>query len=383
MEQSESVKEWTSSWLRKISQLIFGMNFWLFYCLVFIFSIFQNGVWYSPQTERLLLISKDIFKNPFTNQPTNQWLMSSFLGPVLGYLTSANQSLFLYSFMHFVILVVFFTVLILVVKRKFGDFVARSVIIIFFLSPLSNVLFTWLGSPDILTILLSMMIVVFWDNLIVLFVGAFLLGINHPEQGLVILLLLTIFSFLVGRKKETIRFGLIGLVSLVLGKLLVDWYFYYHNFAVEFSRVDYISNSGLFQYVKATFSNPFALLFSLYNVLLIFISTYVVYFWKKDKISFTFIIYSLLAFTTILVTLDQTRVFSILTFPGLLLLVFSPAYQNLEYAEKEFFKEVLTISFIAGIFIPRFVVWMGNIHYSTYSNQVVLLHDYIVGLLAR
>lgn len=383
MQQSELLKGRIASILQKIAQLIFGIDFWFFYCLVFILSILQNGVWFSPQTERLLIISKDIFKNPFLDQPTNQWLLSSFFGPILGYITSTNKSLFTYSLMHLVIFVIFFTILIAVVKRRYGDFIARSVLIIFYLSPISNVLFTWLGSPDILTILLSMMIVIFWDNLIVLFIGAFLLGINHPEQGLIILLLLTIFSFLTSRKKETIKFALIGLGSLLLGKLLVEWYFYSHNFAVEFSRVDYISNAGLFLYVKATFSNPFALLFSLYNVLAIFITTYIIYYWKKEKISFAFIVYSLLAFIIILITLDQTRVFSILTFPGLLLLVFSPSFRSLESAEKEFFKRVLTISFVAGILIPRFVVWMGNIYYSAYQNLIGLLHDYIVGLLLQ
>jgi hypothetical protein len=202
--------------------------------------------------------------------------------------------------------VVFFTVLILVIRNRNGDFIARSVLIVFFLSPISNVLFVWLGTPDILTTTLSMMIVVFWNNSIALFVGAFLLGINHSEQGLAILLLLTIISLLTSSKKETTRFGLIGFGSLLLGKLTLGWYFHCYNIVVEYSRLDYISNAGLSRYLTAFFSNTPALLFSLYNVLIIFISIYVFYFWDKDKICIAFVIYSLLAFIIMLITLDQT-----------------------------------------------------------------------------
>ena len=383
MEPSELLKKRVVSFYQKTAQLVFGMKFWGFYCLVIMFSVIQNGVWYSPQTERLWLMSKDIFTNPFLGNPNNQWLLSSFLGPMLGYFTSMNQSIWSYSLLHLIIFLVFFTILIAAIRNRNGDFIARTVLIIFLISPISNVLFTWLGSPDILTTLLSMMIVVFWDNSLVLFVGAFLLGTNHPEQGLVILLLLTTFSFLTRSKKETIGFALIGLGSLVLGKLLIELFFHIHHFDVEFSRMSYIPKTGLFRYVKSTLSNPFALLFSLYNVLILFIATYVSYFWKKEKSAIAFVVYSLLAFITILITLDQTRVFSILTFPALLLLVLTPSFQNLKLGEKEFFKNILAISLLAGILIPRFTILDGTIYYSTYQSLVVFLHDHMAGLLLR
>jgi len=328
----------------------------------------QNGIWFSPQTERLFLISKDIFKNPFLNQTSNQWLMSSFLGPVLGYITSANQSLILYSLLHLVILLICFTALTIIIRRQYGDFVARSVLIVFFLSPISNVLFTWLGSPDILTFILVTVLVIFRKNIKIIFVSSFLLGINHPEQGLIVLFLLAVFSYLINRKRESILFVLFGIGSLLLGKYLLEMYFDSQNMFVEFSRIDYIPNAGLLRYIRATLSNPFALLFSLYNVLYVFIIVYVVYYWKREKIAIAFIVYSILAFITILITLDQTRVFSILTFPVLLLLVFSPSYQSLGSTEKNFFKNVLALSFIAGIIVPRFLVWEGNVYYSAYKN---------------
>ena len=245
---------------------------------------------------------------------------------------------------------------------------------IFFLSPIAQVLFTWLGSPDILTTLLSTTIVVFWGNSMVLAACALLLGTNHPEQGFVIMLLLTIFSSFTRSRKETIAFALIGFGALVLGKLLVGWYSNAYNISTEFTRLDYISKVGVTGYVKATFSNFFALVFSLYHVLILFISAYIFYFWKLGKAPHAFVLCSLVAFATILITLDQTRVFSVVTFPILLLLVLSPPFQTLEPTEREFFETLLTASLLFGILIPRFVIWEGAAHFSSYLNMIRALH---------
>jgi len=382
MKHSEILNNYKTFFFYKLPQFIFGVKFWWFYSSILILSILQNGVWYSPQTERLWLMSENIFANPFLDQPKNQWLLSSFLGPLLGYVTSANRSIYLYSLLHLIIFIIFFTVMIAVAKQRHGDYIARSVLILFFLSPISNVLFTWLGSPDIITFLLSMALILFEKNIPVLVISAFLLGMNHPEQGLVILILLAIFTCTSGeRPKEVFKFALVGIGSLLLGKFLVGWYFEIFNFDVTYSRAEYISNGGLYLYVKSTLSNPFAMMFSLYNILYIFIAIYLAYYWKKEKIAFAFLVYSLLAFTVILFTLDQTRVFSILTFPGLLLLVFSPTFRDSPTEQKEFFQNVLSILLLAGIFIPRFTILNGEVHFSSYQYLVETLHNAYRALL--
>jgi hypothetical protein len=169
------------------------MNFSVLFGLLVILSIIQNGIWYSPQTERLLLVSQNIFRNPFNEQVTNQWLLYSFLGPIIGYLTHLNSSLITYSLLHFAVFLLLFGVFLIVVRYRMGDFAARIIMIAFFLTPLPNIVFTWLGSPDVFTILLAGTIVVFSSNPACLFPTYFLMGINHFEQGSIILALTTIF----------------------------------------------------------------------------------------------------------------------------------------------------------------------------------------------
>ena len=368
MQPSDRVRQLIAAALSGLARRVFGMPFWILYVLVLGFCLFQNGFSLSPQTSGLFLVSADITRNPFIYRRADEWLLSSFLGPLLASVTSMNRSIEYFALMHLAIFFVFFTVLVVLIRRRNGDFAARCVLLIFMLSPLSNVLLTWIGSPDILTALLSMTIVVFWNNPIVLGLCAFLLGTNHPEQGGIILLLLTMLSALTRKARTTLRFAVVGLGSLALGIAAVQWYFDRHNFEIVFTRLDYLQVYGLFQYVRATLSNPFALVFSLYNVLVLFVAAYVAYFWKRERIALGFLIYSALAFIVILFTLDQTRVFAILTFPALLLLALSRPFSSLEGAERHFFEVVLVIALTVGILLPRFVVWNGSVYVSAYPS---------------
>ena len=374
MTQPEIIKSRMGFIVQEVRRRLFGMAFGPFYLLILGLAVLQNGVWYSPLARQYLLMSKDIFRNPFLGETAIEWVTSSFLGPALAYYTSMNRSLLSYCILQLAIFLVGFTALILVVRHRNGDFIARTVLIVFFLSPLPHVLFTWLGAPDILTTLLSMVIVVFWGNPVAAMIGGFLLGVNHPEQGATAMLLLTLFSLLTRRIRDTVAFALAGVGSLILGAWAVQWFFTRHNFDIVFTRVDYIIGMGLPAFLRSALSEPFALLFSLYNALILFVAVYLWFFWRKGRLAVAFVSCSLLAFVSILFTLDQTRVFAILTFPPLLLLVMSPSFQEMEPTQKEFFESVLAIAFIAGILIPRFVVWNGSVSSSAYAHIIAYLH---------
>jgi len=366
MPQSNAVKNLAASVLTKIARRIFGMPFWLLYVLVLGFCLLQNGLAVGPQTPGLLQASTDITVNPFIVQRGDEWLLSSYLGPVLGYVTSMNRSILSYFLLHVIVFLVCFTMLIAVIRRSSGDFAARCVTLAFMLSPISNVLFTWVGSPDILTTLLAMTVVVFSGNPLILGLSAFLLGTNHPEQGLAILVLLTMMCIHTRRALNTVKFAAVSMGCLTMGILAVQWWFSSHNFDVLFTRLHYFVMHGLFPHMRASLSNPFALVFSLFNVLILFVAAYVVYFWKKDRVAVGLVVYSVLAFITVLFTLDQTRVFAVITFPALVLAIISPSFARLKGSERRFFEMVLTICFVAGILLPRFVVWNGAIYGSVY-----------------
>lgn len=367
MKQSAILLEQASNLLQRVIKFIFGIHFWLFYSFILIISGLQNGLWGGLQTYLLFLISEDIFKNTLATHPLDQWMYTSFLGPVLAYFTFFNQSVYTYIVLQFTIFFVFFPLLILALRHRHGDFSARTFLLFFFLSPLANILLTWLGTPDMLTILLLMLFIIFIDKPPVVFLAIFLLSINHFEQGAVVCISVIIFSWITGRNRIA---SIFALIALILGKISLDWYFVSHNFGVEYSRLDYVEDAGRYQYFRAFLSNPFALFFSFYNLFGIFLAAYLVYFGKKSRITIAFLVYNVMAFLVVLITLDQTRVFAMLTFPAVLLLLTSPQFQQLEESEKDFFKQVLAIIFILGLWMPRFVVWNGDVFYSSYVHLV-------------
>ncbi len=373
--QSEVTKKKIASVVEQLRQRAFGMAFWRFHALILGLALLLNGMWYSSQAVLFWQVSKDITRNPFLGQAEGEWVLTSFLGPMLGYFTGANRSLLAYCLLHFIVFLLGITLLVFLIRRQHSDFAARAVLIVLFTSPVANVVLTWLGSPDAFTVLLGLAIAAFWDRWIVVLLCSILLGIDHPEQGSIILLLLMLFSFIARGRGGAIRTGAIGMAGLLLGAAGVQTYFAARHFEVLYSRVEYILEQGPFEYVKSTFSQPFALLFSLFNALLFFLAAYVVQYWKRDKTARAFVVCSLLAFAVMLITLDQTRVFALLTFPVIVMLVCSRPLQATDGADRRFFETVLAISLVLGILIPRFTVRSGTVFFSAYPSIVNFLHN--------
>jgi len=376
MQRSIELQSKISGAISKSCDIVFGINFYFLLAFIIIYAVIQNGIWFFPGINHSLSMSQDIFTNPFDEEIGRQWQLYSYLGPIIGNSIGMNNSSIIYALMHLIIFLIFFVLLLIIIKKQRGDFIARSVAIAFFLTPLPNILLTWLGSADIFTILFSITIAIFYRNYLILLLLSFMMGFNHFEQGLVILVSMTIF-LIVNRNNSkpnnVLPFVITGIGGIVIGRLCLEWYFHCNDFNIQSSRLEYIMDLGIARYAKATFSNIFVLVFSFYNALLIFIIVFACYFYKS-RIFFTFVICNAMIFVVTICTLDQTRVFSIMTFHLILLLITSKNIYNLDLMEKAFLKKVITVAFIIGLFVPRFVVWDGKVHASTayYSMQYLL-----------
>ena len=74
-------------------------------------------------------------------------------------------------------------------RRRFGDETARMLMLLFSATPLINVLLTWIGHGDPLTVALPMLLMPLPSPVLRLPVS-FLLAIAHFEQGVVIVALI-------------------------------------------------------------------------------------------------------------------------------------------------------------------------------------------------
>ena len=373
--KAEIITRRAAGFVHAIKTRLFEMAFWKFYLMVLLIAMLQNGVWYSPLALQYWMMSTDILHNPFVSQNNVEWVLSAFLGPALAYFLHMNGSVLAYCILQLSIFLLGFTALIFIIRRRNGDYIARCLLLVFFLSPLPNILFTSLGTPDVMTALLAIAVAAFWEELPVVFVGSLLLGVNHPEQANLIVLLMVLFSLFTRRLRQSAGFALYALGGLVLGEVLLQWFLSSHNFDIVFTRLDYVMGMGLGSFIESGLSEPFALLYSLFSLTLPFVVAYLLMFGRKNRIAPAFMLCSLIALASMLFAFDQTRVFSLMTFPLLCVLVLAPAFQRMQSSDAEFFKALLAASFIAGILIPRFVVWNGSVSSSVYPHILKFLHD--------
>jgi hypothetical protein len=354
--------------IKKINSFLFNIKFEYFFIFIVLLSIVKNGLWYSPATERVLKISQNIFVNPF-NHTTNEWLLGSFLGPFLGYITNMNTSLYMFSLMHLIIFISLFFIILKIFVLKDSDVIGRYILLAFFMMPISNILFTWLGYADVFTFLIGISIVVFRTNKLIMIISGLLFGINHFEQGLIIALNVLFFYFVnnPNKQQKIIKNYIFLILSIFIGFLMLQLFFYINEFKISFNRISYIENAGFFRYFRALFSNFFAEFFSFFNIFIFFI----IYLYSKIKNKYIFKLFIggvIINLFITLFTVDQTRVFNILIFPLIVtLLSHTEIVKTVEKRIKKF-NFIMSFLFIVSLFIPNYYIWEGKIYASAYPN---------------
>jgi hypothetical protein len=334
---------------------------------VLLASIFQNGIWYGPVTKQLTQISQSL---PYINhgiiESKSHWLYHSILGPLLAYVLHQNSDYIIYSIFHFVVFIVIFSLLLFVIKFRISDKVARIFLFYFYLSALPNVIFTWLGLPDIFTILLSVGFVLVKEvngkfNRILLLLIGFLMGVSHLEQGFVSILILAVLEILLNFNRFQIKnlsAYFYGSAGILFGRLFISSYFWIIQFEMSTNRVSYLSDRGLSNYIDSITSHPFLLAFSFFQVMWIALLYWVINN-PKAKTMRSFILTFSLALSIVFFTLDITRVFSILIFPVILQLLARNS-EHINHWEKRY--NYLIVFLIAlGILVPRLLIWDGRI----------------------
>jgi len=354
--------------IKKIENFLFEESIYkiLFICLIL--QVFINGIAYIESSNFLFIASNDIFTNPFSEEKNLQWILSSYFGVLLANFLKI-QTFSGFILMHFFFLIFGLAIVIKSLSKK-NEFLSRIFLILFFSMPISNILFTWLGFQDPFTFIFATLLVIFRSIWFSNFVLATLLSIAHSEQAIIIIVLVNLF-LIITEKKANYTFLFSSVIGLCLGIFLLQYHFEINNFNIEYTRFDYIGDSGPIRYLTSTFSHFNALLFSLFNV-----SSYIIYKllknnWYNSR-GVAFIICCLIAFSVTLITIDQTRVFNLLIFPIVILF--------LEYNLKSLqsmSKKIFTIIFILSIFVPRYYIWEGKIFSSSHPKNIELLKNYI------
>ena len=297
----------------------------------------HNRWWASPNLEAFSLIARHLGADPFTGAGESDYLLSNLALPVLARMTGTTAP-HRYAALHLVVLVVGLGVCVGLAQHRHGYRTARTLLAFVAVSPGVTVVMQWLGQPDALTFPLAIATVLVRRR--VTFVGlAVLLGLNHPEQAVLIVAVAAVVRVLLGRSERpaastparpvwlegAIELGL-GWAGVLVGRAVTELYLRLADIGTGQVRSDYLS-LGREVLVEHHGRAPLALVYLLWGPMWLVLVAIVVRLVLRRRSGDPAPTagrdwavlggLALVALLPVAITLDETRVYAMLTAPVL------------------------------------------------------------------
>lgn len=338
--------------------MLFRLPLWALGGLLLVISALKNGIWHTPNLVVFLEIVRH-FPDPPPPGP-GAYLLSSPLGPAVASALHLDGAL-AFVLLHLGVVLLSSFGLVLLVRRRFGDLAARVTLVALFCSPLSNLLLTWLGQPDAFTFATASALVVLQSPLLLLAAAA-VLGVNHFEQGVFIVVAAAALR-VNEERRNAVAFAGAMVLGLVAGRLAL--LAYHHRYAITSGGVrwDVATTLGLSTFFAGFAKNFPAWLFSIFNALWVFLTA--VYLRHRRELLVplgllvAFVLPALLSF-------DQTRVYALVTWPVVLWTVLWACRNE----EEALIRRLATIAVLLGLLLPRAMVWEGRVYTSSLRHLV-------------
>jgi hypothetical protein len=236
---------------------------------------------------------------------------------------------------------------------------SRLAVAALFASPLSNVLLTWLGQPDPIIVGLGALLSVSTSPAAV-GLAAFTLALTHTEQAIAIVVVLLAARYVVGDLGGRQAFALIA--GLFAGALAVT--VFKHHFGMGESRFAYAEGVGLGEFARNFFTNWHIVLIASFGAAWVLVVLLACNLDRLQRATFAAVVTG--GFAVAFLTLDTTRVFALVTFPAVLVLV---GYSVRTIPERAL-QRVLAMTLVAGALYPHIVVWEGHTYVSSLSRTI-------------
>lgn len=236
-----------------------------------------------------------------------------------------------------------------------SELAGRLFIAAWFASPLANVNVTWLGKPDHVTILATVLIGLGPPGAGAL--GGFLLGFNHFEQGIFILIATLLVRLAFGGTRRWVVYMLAGFGA---GRAL--WTLYAADYDAG-SRLEWITEDGIGQFVRIWRGDLPTLLFGAFGV--VWVAVIAMLRDVPARQRWCCISALVVAIIPCLVTLDTSRVLALLTLPVLLASVIWAAA-----LDRAIVLRWLPWLMLAALFVPRVMLWSGQPYVSSWERFV-------------
>ena len=342
-------------------------KYWFLYLgLLFIVVLFINGIGIVPEEPY-----QRLSQNPFTTRTdihfNNYWQETLLLPIIAYYLRLAGTITF--NSLTFILAAGAYSTFTWLTFRRWGSALSLIASTLLITSPLSTVMLSWLGTPDSLTVLLTIPFI-FTQSGVFIFFLALLGAANHPAFIIAILEILVLRW--IARDRINIKHLSLAIVGSGAGYASVKLFL--HTFDIEIvSRLDFMQFMKIGEWSRMNLEILPTSLFSLFNIqwLALFVCFFM--FYKKDRLFYsTTTIILLLNYGMVFFTLDTTRVYTLLSWGVLFVCIFH-SYKLARSANPSHlkqFSQALILIGIFSIFAPRYFSWAGEIHAAPFFEWI-------------
>ena len=314
-------------------------------------ALFRNRLWATPNLAIFSELSKHLGSNPFEGSGIGgDYLLTNVLGQAIARLLGSTDP-HLYVRVHLGLFLVATALVVALTHRRFGYLSARTLVVALAAAPGTTVVMQWLGQPDALTFPLAMSIVIArsWPARVALGV---LLGLSHSEQGFAAALIAVVVSLaidLLGDAPTAEGPGTIDpaaaklasrvpltwitrprlaaatapLLGVAAGRMIVEGYLRLNDITISTSRTSFLS-IGVQGFAEHHRLSPGWLIYSLWGPLWVAVAALALWCSRSPRATgaprHAAVLLGIGAFASLapmLITLDQTRVYSMVSAPVL------------------------------------------------------------------
>lgn len=263
--------------------------------------------------------------------------------------------------------------------RRWGALQSITFSTLLITSPVTTILFTWLGMPDGLSMALTIPLL-FTNSVLLIFVIAVLGSLNHVVFILAACEIIALRW--ISNNGIKFRHALAMATGGVAGMLLLKSFLTLNQIEVT-PRVGFLLSRSIWEWAKLNIAHLPLSLFSFFNTQWLAVIACFLMFYRWDKrfylsVTVLFVINYGVSFFS----LDTTRIFSLLSLGTFLLCIMhshelSANHPDAKPEHQKQFVGALILIGVISIFSPRYFSWAGEIHATPFYEFFRLLIHWI------
>jgi hypothetical protein len=341
--------------------------------------------WGSPNLAFMVAISRNLGHNPFHGGLNGDYLLTDLLPPVLArvtHQTDAHQ----YARLHLILLAIGLAIAVVLAARRFGHRVAGTLSVVLAMSPAVTVSLMWLGQPDPLTLSFGLIITLVRRPWIAALV-AVLAGLTHPEQAIVMSVAAGVARAALAEERPrgpALARSAIEVVwvagGVVVGRLITEVYLRVNDIVITNPRTSYL-DLGFSGFLRSHREAPGALVYALWGPLwIVFVGVIVIRLVQRRSRAdhdvnhawWVVAAIALVALVPTFVTLDETRVYAMITAPALVLIAVLVPCELDRFGPRVLpwtgAVTLVTLLFVPGVFTAGMAAWSFDVHTAQFGR---------------